>query len=232
MDFYEAIKPRSTEITIAGESRKIERARLGRFFRLSEAYRKYQQALVGQNIRSIDHLLDYVALASDIPKETWEQCSPLEFADAFLRLLELNNVRLNLPLFSDVPEREEKVYDYHGRFIATWVTRLARMYGWSPEDIKNLFPEEAACYIQEAEIQEFNEREFIYGLSDVAYAYDKGTKKSRYVPLKRPGWMVAKKEVGVEAPAIPAKYIPQGVVINLEERYRETKPRPDRRSGN
>lgn len=233
MDFYEAIKPRSTEITIAGESRRVERARLGRFFRLSEAYRKYREALDGQNSRAIDYLFGYLALSSGISKEQWGSCSPLELADGFLCLVQLNNVQLDLPLFSGVPEREEKVYDYRGRFIATWVTRLARMYGWTAQYIlESLFPEEAVCYLQEVEIQDFNEREFAYSLSELAYRYDKGTKTSRYVPLKKPGWMVAKKrEAEVEEPKIPAAFIPQGIVIDLGEAYRQRKSRPDRGSG-
>lgn len=223
MDFYEAIKPRSTEITLAGEPRIIERARLGRFFRLGELYRKYQKALSKRSTHSIEYLLDYLAVASDISRGEWENCSPLEFADGFLRLVELNNIRINLPIFSESQERKEKVYEYKGRFISTWVTRLARMYGWSPEQILNLFPEEAACYIQEAEIQEFNEKEFVYQLSDMAYRYDKGTKTSRYVPLKKPGWMLAPKEKEIEKIKIPAKFIPQGVVIDLGERYKRKK---------
>lgn len=224
MDFYEAIKPRSTEITLAGEPRIVERARLGRFFRLGELYRKYQRALSKRSARSIEYLLDYLALSSNISRGEWENCSPLEFADGFLRLVELNNIRMDLPIFSETQERTEKAYEYSGRFIATWISRLARMYGWSPEQILNLFPEEAACYIQEAEIQDFNEKEFIYRLSDMAYTYDKGTKRSRYIPLKKPGWMVAPKEkVDAEVVKIPKKFIPQGVVIDLGERYKRKK---------
>jgi len=222
VDFYEAIKPRSTEITLAGESHIIERARLGRFFRLGELYRKYQQALNKRSIRSIDYLLDYLALSSDISRGKWENCSPLELADGFLRLVELNNVRINLPIFSESQERKEKVYEYRGRFIATWISRLARMYGWSSEQILNLFPEEAACYIQESELQEFTEREFLYQLSDIAYQYDKHSKTSRYIPLKRAGWMLEKKEKE-EKIKIPKKFIPQGVVIDLGEKYRRKK---------
>lgn len=233
MDFYEATEPRSTEITIAGEPHRIERARLGRFFRLGELYRKYQEALIEQNGRSIDHLFDYLVLASGIGRKAWENSTPLEFASGFLRLVELNRAQLNLPLFSDSRKREEKIYDYNGRFIATWVTRLARMYGWTAEYILDgLFPEEVMAYLQEAEIQEFNEREFAYSLSEMAYVYDKATKKSRYVPLKRPGWMFEKKpkEAKGEEPKIPSRFIPQGVVIDLEKRYRETKSRKDRGS--
>jgi len=230
VDFYEAIEPRSTEITLAGELHIIERARLGRFFRLGELYRKYQEALNKRSIRSVEYLLDYLALSSDISRGEWENCSPLEFADGFLHLAELNNVRINLPIFSESQERKEKIYEYKGRFIATWVSRLARMYGWSPEQILNLFPEEAACYIQEAEIQDFNEKEFIYRLSEMAYQYDKGTKTSRYIPLKKPGWMFEEKEKEVEKIRIPAKFIPQGVVIDLEERYGKKKSRSNRGS--
>lgn len=228
MDFYEAIKPRSTEITLAGEPRIVERARLGRFFRLGELYRKYQRALSKRSARSIEYLLDYLALSSNISRGEWENCSPLEFADGFLRLVELNNIRMDLPIFSETQERTEKVYEYSGRFIATWISRLARMYGWSPEQILNLFPEEAACYIQEAEIQDFNEKEFIYRLSDMAYTYDKGTKRSRYIPLKRPGWMLAEKEKEVEKIKIPARFIPQGNIIDLEDRYGKKKSHSNR----
>jgi len=229
VDFYEAIKPRSAEITIAGESHVIERARLGRFFRLGELYRKYQEAVIERKSYAVDCLFDYLFLASDIPKGTWESISPLELASAFLRLVELNNAQMSLPIFSDSTEREKKIYDYNGRFVATWVTRLARMYGWSADHIlESLLPEEAACYLQEAAIQEFDEREFIYRLSDVAYRYDKTSKTSRYVPLRRPGWMLEPKEAEVEAIKIPRKFIPTGVVIDLETAYGKKESRSDR----
>jgi len=59
----------------------------------------------------------------------------------------------------------------------------------------------------------------------MAYTYDKGTKTSRYIPLKKPGWMLAEKEKEVEEIKIPRKFIPQGVVIDLETRYGKKKPR-------
>ena len=229
MDFYEAINPRTTEITIAGESHTVERARLGRFFRLGELYRKYHETLTERSIRAIEYLFDYLAVSSSIPKEKWENCSPLELGDGFLRLIELNNIRLNLPLFSDSEKREEKVYDYNGRFIATWVARLARIYGWTAEYVlENLFPEETVCYLQEAALQEFDEREFVYSLSELSYRYDKSSKTSKYIPLRKPGWMLERREIKGEKIEIPKRFIPQGVVVDLEEIYRKRKPSPNR----
>ena len=59
------------------------------------------------------------------------------------------------------------------------------------------------------------EREFYYGLSEVAYHYDAATKKSKFVPLPRPNWMRPKVEPEkvVKTP-IPASMIPMGVVIS------------------
>ena len=80
------------------------------------------------------------------------------------------------------------------------------------EYIGDLHVVEAFAKIQEIVVDEQLDREFIYGLSEVAYRYDKASKSSKFVPLPRPVWMRPKIEP-VKKVLIPAAMLPMGVVM-------------------
>ena len=78
-----------------------------------------------------------------------------------------------------------------------------------------LWPEEAACYLQEILVSEANEAEERHSLSELAYHYDKASQTSRYVPLPRPAWMQS--EPTKPRPVrMLRSMLPYGEVIDLE----------------
>jgi hypothetical protein len=92
------------------------------------------------------------------------------------------------------------------------------------KQISNLPVDDALAYIQEILTDRQLEKEFTHSLSETSYPYNKNTKQSKYVPLKRPYWMqpdfknVEKKKV---AP-IPKSLLPVGNVVRMSERTNET----------
>jgi hypothetical protein len=107
-------------------------------------------------------------------------------------------------------------WEYPERMRHYWIHLLAYAYGWSKEEIENIWPEEAYAYLQEIMATEQHEREFVHSLSEVAYSYDQATKRSTYKPIPKPSWMVMRdpKSVIVKLPRLlmPVGYVeyPEG----------------------
>jgi hypothetical protein len=84
---------------------------------------------------------------------------------------------------------EELSWNYNGRMKHYLIHILAKTYGWDDTYIKKLSVETALSYIQEIFVDDQLDKEFVYSLSEVAYPYNKSTKKSEFHPLPRPVWM-------------------------------------------
>jgi hypothetical protein len=119
---------------------------------------------------------------------------PTELIQAFLTLYALNGWAWVIPLIdpkrADGRPSQPPPYDYAGRRWAVWIHRIAMNYGWSRDDILNLWPEEAAVYIQEILIQEHGDREERRSLSKLSYQLDKGSNTYNFVPSPKPSWMI------------------------------------------
>lgn len=108
-------------------------------------------------------------------------------------------------------------YDYKDRSWALWVHKLASRYGWTREQVFDLWPEEAACYMQEIMVSEFQEYEEIRVLSEVSYKYDKLTKTSKYIDLPKPSWMLSKSD-NLPIYRIRKTILPVGDIYRGEEK--------------
>lgn len=97
----------------------------------------------------------------------------------------------NLPIIKDAPAGEGRTpdWEYEGRSWAYWSHLLANAYGWTLEYIADLDVNEALARVQEILTDEHLEREFYYSLSEIAYPYNKSTKKNHFKPMPRPYWM-------------------------------------------
>jgi hypothetical protein len=92
---------------------------------------------------------------------------------------------------------------------------LASRYGWSRDEIFNLWPEEAAAYIQEIMVSEYYEREDQRALSEISYKYDKATKTSQFISTPVYGWMI---DDSPPAPVrISVRMLPVGNIIKMED---------------
>lgn len=102
-------------------------------------------------------------------------------------------------------------WDYKGRNKFYLYHIFIKAYGWTVEYIRSLNPNHAMQLLQEILVDEQLEKEFSWSLSEIAYPYNKSTKKSEYKPMPRPIWM--QPEVPkVKIIRMPKSILPVGVV--------------------
>jgi len=166
---------------------------------------------------------DYISAALFVPinfsKVFWK-----DEVEAFFKLHNVTAPKSDLPLLHREPSTKSKTdpWNYSGRVWFLYSNMIAKAYGWTEKQIAKLKVEDALAYIQEILTDEQLEREFWHSLSELAYEYDKATKKSKFRPMQRPYWMqkdiheVEEKKL----PKVPAHLMPMGVVIN--ENKKET----------
>ena len=103
-----------------------------------------------------------------------------------------------------------------------WLHLFAKAYGWSSEYIANLEIEDGVALLQEIIVDNQLQREWEWGMNEMAYPYNQMTKKSEFKPLDRPSWMQKKYEAPKKI-KIPIHLIPLGNVITHKQ-YEPTKP--------
>lgn len=126
---------------------------------------------------------------------------------------------VNLPLFHSKEKGKEKPWDYEGRSWYFWLNTFAKSYGWTPEIVAELDVDDAIALYQEILVDTQMQQEWEWGLSEVAYPYNKTTKKQHFKALGRPDWMSQYSSLPsqkVKTIKIPIKALPVGVVISLD----------------
>lgn len=187
MDYLDIVSPnQGVEVF----SQWIPRARLGLHLRLSRLLEKID---FEDSQKTIEAVREYLTGAG----VNIQPLTGLEQLRALVILSDLNRLqtRLSYLEWAGDPDSKEPPYTYPSRAWALWVHKLASRYGWARDDIFNLWPEEAAVYIQEIILAEYDEADERRALSEMAYRYDKGSNKSKFIPLPRPGWMIDKAEL-------------------------------------
>jgi len=205
MSYVDTLLPQQITIVLAGREVIVPRARLGQYLLLERVLDDFEAAPGWAEIsQAIRRYFEIVGL-------NLAGAHPVEILTAFAALGKANGWQWT-PAFmrEPSPPRKEKIaYDYEGRNWAWVIHKLASRYGWSDDHILNLYPERAACYLQEILVSEQLEAEERHSLSELAYQYDRVSKTSRYVPLPRPGWMV---DSSLPEPVrIPRSALPYGV---------------------
>lgn len=193
--------------------RWVSRARLGLHLRLAKISDRIRQEL----------LLDNSAKAAQLIARYLEeagldvgQAGGVAQIGAYLKLVDLNALRWLLPFqkWEGAAPTQGPAYDYPGREWAWYIHKLASRYGWTRQEIFNLWPEEAASYLQEIFVAEFAETDEARSLTEIGYRYDKVTKKSTFIPTPRPGWMLDQKP---KMRRIRKDMLPMGHIVKLSE---------------
>lgn len=170
------------------------RARLGGYLALQRAQRRIDEAVDRDETELItDGLYEYLCLALPaLERVKFDDAPWFEVVAAYMAALGLNVIpdHKKYAILAGQGKDKRVPWDYPERAEILWIHTLANAYHWSKLDIEALWPEEAIAYLQEIYADDQYQREFVYSLSEVAYPYDKATKKSRYQPLERPGWMI------------------------------------------
>lgn len=223
-DYIEAIYPaQSIEIDIDGITLTVHRARFRLHLILSRLQAAITTSLADSNARAAHtQIKEYLALAG-IPPEIIDNAAGITLITLYLQIQHFNAFQFDGLPFLATPEADDRhgtpdieslPYDYEGREWAGWVTTLANAFGWSRSAIFEMWPEEVACYMQEAHLIRYEDLEYQRRLSEVSYGYNKTTKKTTYTPLPKPAWMA-----GVQVQKtykINPSMLPAGNVINFE----------------
>ena len=203
--------PSSIRVTIDGREVEIRRARLGHFLDLERHSSAFYEAVKKRDSgAAVSALLAYLKEA--LPEEIDLSSLPwFEITNLFLYIGSLNMLPSNIPLLKSLARDSAKVpWDHKERPFIMWIHIIASTYGWSLTEIRSLWPEEAAIYVQEILLDEQLDREWDHMLSPVAHSADKSG-KDVYKRLQRPSWMAPRPR----KQKLLRKTLPQGHIINI-----------------
>ena len=149
-------------------------------------------------------------------KINWEEIPWFQFLEIYSECIIVNSPSIDFPILHGAGGDKSKLpWEYTGRAWYYWFNLFARNYGWTENIIANLALDTAIGLYHEIEIDGQLNREWEWGLSEIAYPYNKGTKKSEYKPLARPTWM--KPLVPKQLPVVRIRkdMMPVGNIIDL-----------------
>lgn len=137
-------------------------------------------------------LISFLSFALDVPRKTFLDVPWWITLRCFLYISSKSVPKIKIPILMDNKnkDRKKESWDYEGRYWHVYSHLLSKNYGWSLEYIAKLNVEEALSKIQEILIDEQLNKEFQWGMSEIAYPFDVQTKKSKFQPLPRPEWMI------------------------------------------
>ncbi len=219
--------PDFIEVSIGGLDYKVSRVRLGLFLKLQRAARRLKKAATQADTGAIaDALFEYLTVCMNgLTRKDFNSSPWYEVVSAYQVILSLNRIpgaeNFSMLKSPNISTGKTIAWDHDDREVILWIHTLASAYNWSRTEIENMWPEEAVGFIQEILVDQQFEREFFYSLSEIAYPYDKATKRSRYIPMNRPAWMViggGRKDQRVLKDSLPVGNViyPEG-----EERFKD-----------
>lgn len=214
MDFLKALQVPICEVRLAGELIVVERCPLLRHYELRIIA---NQLVASDPVQRLEAIFDYIQVATTgIPDLS--KVGVGELAPTLDSLVKLNDITELLPWQTAV-RKSQKIgassADYTNREIAIIVHTLATAYGWPEDEIANLQPETAACYVQEVLLDNWRDREFKYSLSEVAY-----DKNGKYQSFPNMQWHSETRGPTVEQAKamIPKRFVPSGNIIDLTKK--------------
>lgn len=171
---------------------------------------------------------DYISAALFTSPEKISDIYWKDVVDAFIKIHSVTVPDKVLPLISKQSEKknDKDPWDYSGRLWFFYSSIIAAAFGWNDEKISDLPVDDALAYIQEILTERQLEREFKWSMAEVAYRYDKFTKKSSLSPLHRPYWMLVEfgKKEDVKKIKIPKSLLPMGTIIKIDDETKEVEP--------
>lgn len=156
-----------------------------------------------------DRVLDYLSTA--FGDKGWDKKPYKTLVSSMVEGFQKFNPDDSLPILHAPKSNRDSDAEYKGRTWSYFSHLLARSYGWTLEYIAELDVNEALGHIQEILTKEYLDQEFQHSLSEVAYVYNKSTKKSDYKPIPKPYWMrpIAKpiKKFRIKRSLLPVGYV-------------------------
>ncbi len=169
----------------------------------------------------LTHLYRYLSTAEDVERD-WSEFPWLRIRDIFLEIEETNAPTKPFPILRSAKE-SESTWGYEGRTWYFWLNLFSYNYGWSIDYIKRLDIDDAIGLLQEILLGEQGDRDFIWSTTEVAYEYNKSTKKSTLKLLDRPEWMRNSFSSTVKEPKkkktrIRRDFLPVGRIVSWDKK--------------
>lgn len=164
----------------------------------------------------VEMICRYLAAFLDWTDEKLEEVGWVDALTLYSECLKVNSPKLSLA-FMQLNEKKPKVepWEYPERLWYSFAHMLAQSYGWTLDVIAELDVDDALAMVQEIMLDEQFKREWEWSLTELAYPYDKGSKKSIFHPLDRPAWMYVKHEI--RKVKIDIRMMPVGNVIGMPD---------------
>lgn len=208
------------KVNINGIEFYISRSGLKVWTNLGEIQKEMEIAVSTKQFTSYYKLAtQFIDTVSSLPQGTvdWSAVPWFDFLEILSDTIILNSPTKKFPILEEKRKNEEKLpWEYDGRAWYFWLNIFAQNYGWSENQIEHLDIDDAIGLYQEIVINEQLQKEWEWGMSEVAYKYDKSSKTSKYQPLHRPIWMLplAKPQQKIK---IRKDMLPVGNIIKLSD---------------
>lgn len=194
----------------------VERATLYKWLQIEEIKEQLFTAVEkNHNEEFLDAFYDYLTTAVNEERD-WSELPWIELRNLFQEVEEKNTPTKSFPILNTKSKTKKVEWTYPGRDWYFWLHHLSSNYGWDIEYVKSLDIDDAVGLLQEALIEKQEHREFVWATSEIAYAYNKNTGKSRLQPLDKPNWMKPRKVVEPKETKIRRDFMPVGAVVSWE----------------
>jgi hypothetical protein len=163
-------------------------------------------------------IVQFIEIAS-FPVIEWVQVPWYQVVEVYSKIVEINQPTIDFPVLHGNEKTDKKLpWEYSGRAWYFWLNLFSKNYGWAENQIEHLDLDTALGLYQEISLNEQLGKEWQWGLTEIAYKYEKSTKQSVFQPLPRPDWM--KPLIPKQLPIVKMlkDHIPVGNIINLSEK--------------
>lgn len=185
------------------------------WLRLDDVKKRTDQAAKAGEWQKIPDLIcEFITLCGYEVNDSW-----FEVMKSYSQATLENQPTYEFPIFKSKEKGKRQPWEYEGRSWYFWLNLFAKAYGWTAEVVADLDIDDAIALYQEVLVDDQAQKEWEYSLSEIAYPFDKTTKKSNYKPLGRPDWMALYDKVPNQPSKtvkIPKSAMPVGVVISLD----------------
>ncbi len=208
--------PKTKEIKILGKKITLQRLTLKGWAELENLKQEMDEVEKGDFDKYFQLLVCFIELSiSDLLKPEWEKVPWYEVIIAYKEVIILHQPTLNFPILVENKKETKKFpWEYKGRSWYFWLNFFASSYGWEEKTVELLDIDTALGLYQEVLLTDQLDREWWWGLSEIAYPYNKSTKKQEFKPLDRPRWMLPSLPKQLPVVKMRKSMIPVGNVVS------------------